>query len=785
MKKICLTLITTSIMMGVFLVGHTSVRAQTQNTPASTWATASTTIDPSIVSQIDAMHTALKVPPSWLVALNGNWPNIGDWCGSIIVAWNNDIKSNATNPHVKKVDYENCLNELIARIGQTDKEGKTVTCWRAQQFLPLQRSASPNQQARCCINGTIVDANWQPLPPADEIWDLPQGTCLATSGQDPCLAISNLLWSLHKAASTLVCGIPQSFINQAANQTNADTKEKEKFSELVSNGNTFVTEQARLITEQLTKLAAVESFRQCTWADIQKNTIESLLNQSSSVRTPLSTSNFTTAQQAHKTACQNTPAPFTLSADKCTQNTDEPGDIIVLFNNVSAIRQWLTADSFTIGDPLRVLKTPLPNPNNFGSILQWPRQESYKKAQEEIINTPQNTSVPVSQAAITITTIEQHIRSYPSNLRRFLELGADLHAAYCQAGLKYSVEGSEWFTRWWWSCQDSIGQYFAKTTTVDETINTRKKNLEDVQARLAWAAAEYVTRDQQKKIIIPDLKTCTIEELEQYFWWKDKVTASIRAWLEWLIRECQMYETLIKIAQEKYTAAKQPSSTQGTPTQNQPAAQQAVASNTAQASPTPAQNTQQPTQPAAPKSDAQILKEVEDQMIQRCQEQACTEITPIGMCCTEWQRWANNGICYPSALIAPNGEFCAAGVTKEWTCVANHRWDMGIQCSPQQLLIGACSFRAYDALQIRASNKDPSPKVFIQDIILSLTSFIGVVATLSLMRSGFKAIMTWYDSGSEYQTAIKNTWYSIIWLLLAAFSYAIVRLIQYVAMAWW
>lgn len=784
MKKICLTWIVNSVIIGFFLLSHTPVWAQ--NPPSWNWPSIGaidTSIDTSIITQIQAMHTALKIPDTWLWALNGNGPKVGDGCWSIIIARNNDVRTNKTNPHAQKSAYENCLNELIARLGQTDDKGQTITCWRAQQFLPLQKSSSPNQKPLCCINGTIVWANWQPLPPAGETWDLPQGRCLATSTQDPCLAISNLLWSLHKAASTLVCGIPKSFLNQESAQKNADANQKKKFTDLVTNGNTFVTAQATHIQEQLTALNSLEEFTQCTWAESQKNTIESLLKKLPSVRTLLSSSDFSWWNKAYATTCQNIPAPFSLSLNNCIQEEDKPWDIILLFNAVTNVRQGLTSDAFVLWSPLRILKTPLPNPNNFVSILKWSRQDMYKQAQEDVIKTPQNTLVPITQAAKIINTIEQDIRSYPSNLRRFLELWADIHKAYCDAQLQYSVEGSEWFTKGGWSCRDAIGQYFAKTSTVDETIDYRQKNLDDVKARLANTAATYVSRNQKKDITIPEITTCTMEELEKHFWWKDKVTASIKAELAGLIQECQMYETLIKIAKEKQTAATQKSSNQ-TPWTQSPS-QTTETQTSPQTSQTQQTNSQQTGQTPQQKTDTELLREVEDQMIQRCQEQSCTEITPLGMCCTEGQRWANNGICYPSALIAPNGEFCAAGVTKEGTCVANHWWDMGIQCSPQQLLIGACSFKAYDALQIRASNKDPSPKVFIQDIILSLTSFIGVVATLSLMRSWFKAVMSWYDNWSEYQTAIRNAWYSIIWLLLAAFSYAIVRLIQYVAMAWW
>jgi hypothetical protein len=66
------------------------------------------------------------------------------------------------------------------------------------------------------------------------------------------------LLSLHKAASTVVCGISQSFLNQASTQHNADNEQKKAFSDLVTRGNTFVTEQATKIQQQLTALTSLE-----------------------------------------------------------------------------------------------------------------------------------------------------------------------------------------------------------------------------------------------------------------------------------------------------------------------------------------------------------------------------------------------------------------------------------------------------------------------------------------------------------------------------------------------
>jgi hypothetical protein len=163
------------------------------------------------------------------------------------------------------------------------------------------------------------------------------------------------------------------------------------------------------------------------------------------------------------------------------------------------------------------------------------------------------------------------------------------------------------------------------------------------------------------------------------------------------------------------------------------------------------------------------------------EKKQCVSFSALGMCCTEWQVPAVNGLCYSNTLVTAEWQFCPAWLTAEWWCVANTFGSMGIQCSPQQLLIGACSLRVYDTMQIRASNRDPSPKVFIQDIMLSATSFIWVVVTVSLMYSWWNLITAWGINEWAAQSAKKNIRYSLIGMILVAFSYAIIRLVQYVS----
>lgn len=64
--------------------------------------------------------------------------------------------------------------------------------------------------------------------------------------------------------------------------------------------------------------------------------------------------------------------------------------------------------------------------------------------------------------------------------------------------------------------------------------------------------------------------------------------------------------------------------------------------------------------------------------------------------------------------------------------------EVGIDCTPQQLSNGQCTFSIYRTLGIKQdTNQDPtSVGLFVQDIILSMTFFIGTVLTIALIYAG-------------------------------------------------
>lgn len=109
---------------------------------------------------------------------------------------------------------------------------------------------------------------------------------------------------------------------------------------------------------------------------------------------------------------------------------------------------------------------------------------------------------------------------------------------------------------------------------------------------------------------------------------------------------------------------------------------------------------------------------------------------------------------------------------------------MGITCSEDQLVNGQCKLNIYDTLGIRKSVRndgDPtSVGLFVQDIILSATFFIGTLVTIALIISGLMFIFA-ASSGKDPANAKKGIIGSLVGLVIVASSYIIIRLVQYIA----
>ena len=70
--------------------------------------------------------------------------------------------------------------------------------------------------------------------------------------------------------------------------------------------------------------------------------------------------------------------------------------------------------------------------------------------------------------------------------------------------------------------------------------------------------------------------------------------------------------------------------------------------------------------------------------------------------------------------------------------------------------------------------------MFVQDVLLSATFFIGTILTIALIYSGIQYIMAGAN-GKEPTSAKSGIKNSIIGLLIVICSYSIIRLVQYIA----
>ncbi len=107
-----------------------------------------------------------------------------------------------------------------------------------------------------------------------------------------------------------------------------------------------------------------------------------------------------------------------------------------------------------------------------------------------------------------------------------------------------------------------------------------------------------------------------------------------------------------------------------------------------------------------------------------------------------------------------------------------------IECTTEQLLGGTCQFDYNQLIGIK-KNMDPDeandPNLFVADLFLAATFFIGTIAFLGLVISWLKYVFQGGTNSKEASKAADGIKYSLIGLAIVVFSYTIIRLIQYFA----
>lgn len=108
----------------------------------------------------------------------------------------------------------------------------------------------------------------------------------------------------------------------------------------------------------------------------------------------------------------------------------------------------------------------------------------------------------------------------------------------------------------------------------------------------------------------------------------------------------------------------------------------------------------------------------------------------------------------------------------------------GITINSDCLINGICGLDTDKVLWVNKSNPEQSPSIFLQDITLAATTFIGTVIVIAFIVSAIMMIMGGMQGNeSMASNGKKGMGYTVIGFLLVIFSYSIIKLVQFIA-AW-
>lgn len=152
-----------------------------------------------------------------------------------------------------------------------------------------------------------------------------------------------------------------------------------------------------------------------------------------------------------------------------------------------------------------------------------------------------------------------------------------------------------------------------------------------------------------------------------------------------------------------------------------------------------------------------------------------------GSNCTTWQtaqleQQYNECLAWYDACIAELNS--QRSWSTWWSTLAGVWMTVNTRC----LINWQCSMNLYELLWIRRKDTSPTVMSLIQDVILAATTFVWTLMVIALVVSGLLfaiASISWKDT----QRAKKIIIDCFVWLLLVMWSYTIVRLIQFLAMA--
>lgn len=114
-----------------------------------------------------------------------------------------------------------------------------------------------------------------------------------------------------------------------------------------------------------------------------------------------------------------------------------------------------------------------------------------------------------------------------------------------------------------------------------------------------------------------------------------------------------------------------------------------------------------------------------------------------------------------------------------WNTLAGVWMTINTEC----LVRWQCGMNLYELLWIRRGNTNPTVMSVIQDVILAATTFVWTLVVVALVISWLLfaiASISWKDT-KRAKTIMVDCF---VWLLLVIWSYTIIRLIQFLALAW-
>lgn len=124
--------------------------------------------------------------------------------------------------------------------------------------------------------------------------------------------------------------------------------------------------------------------------------------------------------------------------------------------------------------------------------------------------------------------------------------------------------------------------------------------------------------------------------------------------------------------------------------------------------------------------------------------------------------------------------WATTGASGQLECISTPYTDFWINCSPEAMLRGQCTWNVNKTLGLPDNKAMTDPTQIVSDVVLGATGFVGTALVIALIVMGVKYV-SWGMSESSTWNLKGNMKKLLIWLLLVVWSFTIIRVIQYIA----